>query len=769
MRKLLILLTIMAMITTSGCLKGGGGDSSSGGSSALDTSDVTLLFNLPDTLASNNSNNDTIWAKALDLITMSGTAYADPPAYTLVRSIYIRITGTGMADIIYQQNIADPSVPFSITIKVPNGPNRRIYIELRDIGANTLHSGNLTISVGTDESPEDIVISVIVKDNINAGDYVTLGRTYLKQLKLEKAYHAFGTAVNIDSNHPEARFFRGLTRSLLLFHKDTIDPVGVVEPDPLIKAALSQYMNLSNIYTSPIAPDIYSETYDVEFSTFRDNDWSEPSNFTTDSGIDVLKSVFLPELDNIIKDLEKARASASFSTTFTSEMYFGISSTIDVDRADVYIFEAIIYFLKGYINLMLADNLYTDISYWKGELDKPFSGDIETRALGIQHIIDNDPGSPKFLARTGSAQSYLNTSKSAFSTSLDRTKQGLQLIDSRGEDSGDNLFSLPDVFNMDKIAQNIDELKSSLSAETTFTSYNRYDDSTEDAKLTKINAGALFSASELSLRDSVTDNYYHYVEGVTGRDMAIFDTNDPTKSAGYVNKVKSIITQQKDSADSEWYNISTMEDILKAGLYGSPAFGTPYKFVVPTSYTVAMNGLVSDWTVLGIKPVWVDKYDSDKLAGTDLRKVYMAKDSTYFYIALQFESAPYLPPQEGAHFQYKIIFDTVTLNSPQPLRIELYRNGADWTWNVWSYGILKEEGVDLGSAGVSYKLGPDISQFKIPLSYIKEKIEQYDSNVGGGGSWDGKELCITTGFYVNISGSWHGENSADILGELNIS
>ncbi|MCX5715464.1 MAG: hypothetical protein NTV07_01110 [Candidatus Omnitrophica bacterium] len=537
-------LVIIMPIMLGGCLSDSGKSGSGRSSAVSDQSNVTLSLNFPEMLAMNRTNQDIRLAKIIDFITMSKAAYATD-TYTFITSLHIRVTGSGMSDIIYEADIPDPSISLFVTLAVPNGLDRRFYIELQDRSDKALYSGDLSIDVGSAGVPQEITVDVALDAGINADDYIAIGRDYLEKQKLEQAYIAFDTAVSIDADHPEANFFRGFTHLLLLIQKDDPDPdvdaTTVSETD--IADMLNLYSGLTDIYSSSIVPDIYDNdndgtgpdtAYGDKLDDFYNTTWkpwydTNHPTLATDSGVDVLENVILPEVDDIISDLSKTEASPGFSTTFEPSMYFEISSTIKVDSADVYVLEAIAYGLKAYYNHLLAYTLQTKCNYWYDNLKKARDKDPSTY-IGVGDVIDrelNETGEELFDFASD-ADSRFNTAKSAYSTGLNKLKSSLEFIDTnRGTQDKmdeDHIFNVVDIddsalaskpslnkVNFTKVIDNIAQIKDALSAAAIIESYDEYEDNSTGYDSEEINLSKLFSSATAPYRNTRPEFYYHIV------------------------------------------------------------------------------------------------------------------------------------------------------------------------------------------------------------------------------------------------------------------
>jgi len=748
MKRFLSLLLIIALTAFSnGCISGGGGGgggSDAGGSApVMSASQVNLSFDLGN-IASINNADDTLLAKIIDFVTMVKACYA-AFLYDFVTSLHIEVTGSGMSPIIYDSEITSPSSSLEVTLSVPNGSNRRFYIELSDRNGFILYSGVLIIDIGDYQgTPQDVSIDVSLDEGVSAQDYVALGRAHLESHDLELAYIAFDTAISLDTDHPEANFFRGFTHLLLLIQKD--DPTAnAASPNADIASMLSLYTNLPDIYTSvipadppggrdpyTIAPDLYDENYGEKFEEFVDYDWSQPTGTTTDSAVNVWGDVMLPELDSVIADLSKASADPVFLTTITTGMHFDIAATVKVDRADVYLLEMVAYGLKAYFNHLLAYNLRTDMDYWGDEL-----GAEEGAYKGLQTILNNDPGSEgeELFDFASGSSGYLASAKSAYSTGLDKFKAGLLAIKARSvadKNREDHIFNVAHAednvneginkVNIDKVVANIDELKSALAAEATITGYNDYEDTTIAVENNiGIDLSTLFASPS---RDSLPEFYYH---SLSDTDLPIFDTNNLASSSALVDALKGVLVRLKKGTEETWTYMDTLEDLLRQDLLPDE-----YKFEVPEATTAikSMDGTLADW--VGIRPVMFDEEDENDPANRDLTEVYMAKgydssrETTYLYIALRFRGAPYTGfLEEGEYINYHLAFnvDSSSTNFNEvPVLIELRGYSESWEWHLWSYGV--DQGIIPSLGSGDYTMG-ELVLFRLPLTSLPATDEVY--------------------------------------------
>ncbi|NQT90472.1 MAG: hypothetical protein HQ558_04380 [Candidatus Omnitrophica bacterium] len=764
-----LLLVAALALSPVGCVSSGGGDGGNslaggGGPGTPESSDVTLLFNFDELLAMNGTDKGFMLAKIFDFLTMTDTAYA-AYLYDFVTSLHITVTGSGMSTITHSQTITDPSNTLAVSLNIPNGSGRNFDVRLKDRNSNILYSGDLIIDIGSSGLSQDVTVSVDIDEGITADDYVAIGRDHLESHKLELAYVAFDTAICIDDDHPVAHFFRGITHLLLMVQKDDTS-VDAASPNSDITSMLNLYANLDDIYMSAIAPDIYNEDYGSDLNNFNDNDWTEPTNITTDSGVDVFKNVLLAELDNVISDLAKAENDTVFATTLTTGMHFDITSTVRIDRADVYLFETIAYGLKAYWNHLLAYMLYTNANYWKYEMDR--GGDAADNYQGIETVIGNDPGNAgeEALDLTGAASTYFSTAKTAYSTGLDKLKSGLQLIENRSiadKEADNHAFNMADAednvdtslnlskTDISKIITNIDQIKSALDGVTTITGYKRYRETGTAATSAGVNLARLFSTSTAPSRDSRPQFYYH---SISKEELPVFDTNDTSSSAAFMDVYKGVLTKIKRSNETEWNYINDLgsamsEDILPG----------PYLFTVPEK-TIGMSGSLSDFS--GVNPVMFDEKDEGESASFDLLELFTTKDSTYLYIGARFRGAPYTGSfATNEYLNYHLYFACNNSNlwtDSAAVTIELRGYPNTWSWHLWSYGQDKGA-IAAGNLGTNdYEMG-DMVEFRIPLSYLTDLINEYEPDDHfPTGTWDGKEIYVGFGYNSYIS-SAHNSDS----------
>lgn len=795
MKRLLSILIILALTTfSSGCISSeGGGDSAGGGTPFSGQSGVTLDFNLHDMFSMNENIKDTLFAKIIDFLMMAKRCRATP-LYEFVTSLSIEVTGTDMQTITYSETIADPSTTFSVTLNVPNGSNRRFFIKLIDRYDRVLYSGELFIDVGTTGgASQDITIAINIDENITPEDYIQIGKWHLEKLdaneedkvdELELAFVAFDTAVSINTSHPEATFFRGFTKFLLLVQKDNAS-VNAAAPNADIASMLNLYLGsgVDDIYTSSVAPDIYNENYLNDVDDFRNSDkWVEPSNVSTDSGVDVLKNVMIPELDKIIGDFAKVEAHSGFSTTLTTDMHFGLISEIKVDRGDVYILEAIAYALKAYLNHILAYRLETDSDYWDDEISK--QEDDPDNYLGIEDILNNEPGAEgeRVFNFESDADARLKTAKTAYSKGLDKFKAGLEDIDGRTnaeKEAEDHIFNVADIddngvsddvnkIDISKVLDNVDEIKAALSGEAIFTGFLSYDDSstTIDSE-TEVDLSALFSSPS---RDSRPEFYYHRISDT---DLPILDNNNPESSSSFVEALTDVLISYRDGDQESWTDINSLEDALREELLPDT-----YRFDVPEASAAvkSMSGNLIDWSgsTPEIKPVIFDQEDQDAPPCRDITEVYMAKGYNsivpYLYIAMKLRGVPYPGPfEEGEYINYKLYFnaesdDNDFYSTPVLIELQARPSEGSWKWYLYSYGAQIGQIPADFLYGDDYVLG-DIIQFRIPVSFLVGAINEYEPSYHfPEEGWNGEEVYVSFSVDSYISGArtWNSTHSGKL-------
>lgn len=799
MRRFIGLLLVSVLITLcAGCLEsGGGGDDSAGGQTGPTTSTVTLAFDVGSVVASNNADPESLIAKIIDFVTMAKACYA-AYLYDYITALHIEVTGSGFPPIIHNEPITNPTSTFTVSLPVPNGPDRRFYIELRNDNGDVLYAGDLTIDVGNGGAPQDITVDVTIDENLALQDFIDMGRTHLEKQELEKAYDDFETVMNIQSDHPVASFFCGFTHFLLLIQKDDPD-ADAAKPNADLASVLSTYSNLPDIYLSTIAPDIYDndepgpgdDGYDDKVKDFHDNTWTEPTGVTSDSGVDLLENVLLPEIDNVISDLGKAEADPNFSTTITTSMHFGMDSTIKVDRGDVHVLRAIAYGLKANWNHQLAYNQRTNANYWYDELEKR-DDDVEGNYPGLQTILDNDPGAPGeevFDLIISGSGTYLTAAKNAYSKGLAKVKAGLQFMQNNRSDEdkeaenhifnvadyNDNVSDSANKINIDKVVTNIDEAINSLGGETTITSYDDYDDKEYKTQgvSTKfdsmgVNLLELFSSPD---RSNLPTFYYH---SIGDTDVVILDTNDLPSSEDYIDGYNDVLTGiKRDGEPSKDFDDGTndLEDLLSEEFL--PDY---YKFVVPVVPAgIDMNGNIADWS--GVRPVALDRKDSDLSPNRDIVEVYMAKDATYLYVGLRFVGIPYTGTfATGDYLNYRIGFncrDNDRGLHSVPVTVELNGTSDGWQWLLYNHGAWPPLNIPPAIMDSSdYAMG-DMLTVRIPLSYIVIAIDANEpSEHFPTGSWDGKETHISVSLWSNIAAETpsycYDEPGTPKLAELNI-
>jgi hypothetical protein len=704
--------------------------------------------------------------------------------------------------LVHTQPITDPSPVVKITLKVPNGPDRQFFIQLKDRNGFVLYSGVLVIDVGSGGAPQEVTIDVNIDEELNAGDYVTIGRQHLEKWELELAYVAFDTAININSSHPVASFFRGFTHLLLLIQKD--DPnVDAAQPNEDLANVLSLYVGLDDIYTDTIfpaepedpnelprdpytmPPDIYDTThednYEDKVTDFLDYDWKGPAITTTDSSVDVLENVILREIDNIIEDLSKAALDPAFSTTITSDMHFDLQPTINVDRADAYILQTIAYGLKAYLNYILAYQLRTDPNYWEDNLDPdnpiydPTPGNplyIGQPYEGVQDVIKRaDDEGDELFDFVGDPTAYFTRSRNAFSYGLAKLKAGLQSMGGRNDadkidenhifnvvDIEDPILDVeppdepPDVATIDisKVTKNIDEARLALEQQTRITIYDNYDENESEPafETVDVDASVAFDSSLALNRDRLPTLYYHQD---SEEDVPIFDTNNPASS----DPVKDFMTGLVKDIDGT--AIRDLEDLLAEEMLPSP-----YYFSVPVVATndMKVDGKLDDFDGLGIQPVMFDEADDDEgLAGSlDMRRVYLAHDNDNLYLAVEVgSSAPYTGPfGEGDWLNYSFRFNARDSScdwDTAPISLELSHSGSGWEWRLYSYGY---------DTGVTPEFAYDMNkavEVSIPFSDVRTWLKGVPEDETW--EWDGEAVFMAVSLWSRLSsveaGDWVSE------------
>jgi len=810
-RILSLLVTVCFLSLCTGCNGGGGGDS--GGAAASDTSIVTLDFDISDVLSKNDIKEENLLARIIDFITMTKSCHA-APLYNYITALRLEITGAGFDPIIRNIPITSPSSTFSVSEPVPNGTNRRFYIELRDINGFVLYSGDLVIDVGAGGAPQDITVDVSIDGGITPEDYIAIGRTQLEAYRLERAYAAFDTALNLETTHPLANFFCGFTHFLCLFQREDDAGLNAAAPNADLAAMFNLYANL-DIYTDTIyppnpppegeelrtpysiAPDIYDDNYDEKIGDFFGEDWDEPSPILTDAGIDAWKNVLLPEIDAIIENLRKAQQDPGVATTLTTDMHSQIASAIEadikVDRADIYILQAIAYAMKAYINHLLAYNLYTNTTYWKDEMDKESQFPTEPGKTGpyyqgIQSVIDGDPGDEgeEVLDPASGAADYLAAAKQAYLKGLAKFKAALQIITVRSDDdklNENHIFNVVDVedplvdvdppaepadismVDISKVITNIDEGTLALNGQTIITDYDKYDDTSTEFETTEVNLSSFFSSPN---RDTIPKFYYH---ASSDSDVPVFDTNmsptDPESSEPFITEFKRFVKSVNGNP------IDDLQDALVQGILPGN-----YKLYAPDATTAvkAMGGNLSDWA--GINPVIFDDEDDAHPADRDVVKAYLAKGdgggTTYLYIGMALRGAPFNGTLGASdNFSYQLRFKATSEADGYhdvPLIIELRGvygpAGNVWSWHLISYGEYQGPITELDND--DFKLGPEMVVFRLPISGIVTAINEYEPDeYFPGGVWDGKEIFVDFGLRSDIASEgkeyWNYTSSSQLV------
>jgi hypothetical protein len=168
--------------------------------------------------------------------------------------------------------------------------------------------------------------------------------------------------------------------------------------------------------------------------------------------------------------------------------------------------------------------------------------------------------------------------------------------------------------------------------------------------------------------------------------------------------------------------------------------------------------------------VALDKEETEIPQDRDIIEVYMAKDSTYLYAGLRLRGTPYAGLfASGEYLNYHIGFNCQRYDrgfNSVPVTIELGGSPTGWKWRLFSYGQDKGIISELGATDCA--LG-DIAEFRIPLTYIRDKINQYEpSNDFPSGQWDGKEIFISTSLWSYMSGAYNSDTTHDgKLAQLN--
>jgi hypothetical protein len=324
------------------------------------------------------------------------------------------------------------------------------------------------------------------------------------------------------------------------------------------------------------------------------------------------------------------------------------------------------------------------------------------------------------------------------------------------KEAEENLFNAVDVYDnvdpilslntisFDKVITNLDEAKASLNGEQEITCYFEYDDTSASYDGIGLNCSTLLSASTAPNKHTLPELYYHSTREC---EVPILDTNNPASSSAFIDVFTGTLTKTKESGEEGWTYIGTLKDILANDLMPEN-----YKFQPPAD-TIPMNGLLSDYS--GIEPQIFSKEQTDKPQAFDLTEVYVAKDASYLYIAMRFRGNPYTGPFTAGeylnyHLKFNAKYDDCNMSS-SPISIELRGFPPSiWQWHIYSFGSY------IGPADPSY-LGDsdyamtDIVELRIPLSYIKDRIDDYHSYHFPEG-WDGKELYMSVSLYSYVGG-----------------
>jgi hypothetical protein len=507
--------------------------------------------------------------------------------------------------------------------------------------------------------------------------------------------------------------------------------------------------------------------------------YEEPTGLTTDGGVDVLENVIAPALGQIIDDFAKVEAHADFLTTITTDMHFGFSSVVKVDRGDVYVLEAITYGLKAFLHYVLAYQLRTDPAYWQDNLDpeSPVYDPEDPSYVGhpyqgLQDVIDRDPGSEgeKLFDFVADPDASFTRSQNAFSYGLAKLKAGLNDINARSiadKNAEDHIFNVADVsdevaegvnvINIARVIQTITEARAALEQQTRITVYDDYDDDSAEPEFetVDVDGSVAFDSSLAMNRDRLWRYYYHQD---SEEDVPIFDTNNPSSS----DPVKDFITGLIKNIDGT--PLQDLEDILARELLPSP-----YYFSVPVveSGAMSIDGRLDDYEGLEIKAVMFDEVDDDVVEGLDIRKVYLAQDAEDLYIAIELASTPLDGPfGEGEYLNYALRFN---VRYPEcdwytvPISVELHGSGRQWRWYVYSYGQQVDE---LTAEGAMR----DVVEIKISLSNLSNWVALYQRGAPEGWQWSGKDIYMAVSLWSRLSsveaGDWVSEALVGV--DLNI-
>jgi len=723
---------------------GGGGGGGSSTAPASSESDVSLIFDFDNLLSMGPS--ESLFAKIIDYLTLTDICHATP-LYDYAKTIYIEVTSPGMATRTNTQSIVDHTSPITVTMTIPNGANRTFNIKLRDRNGFNLYEGEMLIDVGTTTgAAQNINVSVNVTDDVTAADYVSLGRDCLKDHTLELAFIAFDTAISLDAHNAEANFFCAFTRVLLLVQKD--DPLAdAASPNEDIADLLNLYSDYNDIYDSAestIVPDIYDTNYGDDLDTFDDT-WELPDavldSTTSDGGVNVVEDVLLPEIDRALSNLDIVDNDSDFATTIMAGWHHDMDETIEVDLGDVYFLQAALYAYKGYLNRLLANNWHTEVRWWDTNLDDDNPGYV-----GIQDVLDRDTTSPEVGALAAGVSTYLSIAKTAFSNGTDKIKAAIQYVrDSDDSYQDDDMFQIDEDADLTKIIANIDDIKSSLTSQTTFREYDSYKESVggTDYESFEIDISSEFTTATAFDKGDLPTFYYHTP---SDSEIPLYDTLNPS--------FDGLLPENTSVA---------------AGIKNDTYPSHPYKFDV-SSATITIDGVLSDWQAASIGARMFNYEDANIADSRNVEEIYLAKDANYLYIAIKFYGTPSnILPSSGEWVDYRIHFNVKNDDVDYwgaPLIITLEAHGDNgWQWLHHSYGQNKGA---LNNAGYSYSIN-DVVEMRIPLSGVDglvDRLTTYEGDLGG--SWDQDMVFISTecSWYLSSVNGWNGLHDNGYLADL---
>ena len=299
---------------------------------------------------------------------------------------------------------------------------------------------------------------------------------------------------------------------------------------------------------------------------------------------------------------------------------------IEVDFGDVLLLKSGLYTLKSLVLIVSACDLDVDIR--------------EIVAIGNAGVLqiqrDLLDKYQSLLTLRADGDTSLTHAKQALLNGIDAYRDAFNFITNESDDQGDDLFyfeSDEDVNDASELLTNLAEVENSLNQNRpAVLNQGTIDQQAVDFNRLFGNTGK----NPLDMR-AVLPEFDQHNEPIAGTFPPIDDSSPVLNGLFPDYQTNDALTRKLDLQPSGVFNVPTIPD-----------------------NGISIDGSSSDWPALGLAftDIENDEKENADFVGTDIRRLYLAKDSTYLYIGMElYDGDPKTDPRTVYVFQANASYD----------------------------------------------------------------------------------------------------------------